>query len=123
MLACITRHWLRDDDTLNLYGWMSPDRKPPVAVMSFAGFDELPAEGARTDRALANLLVTLIAEFTCDLDVHTKGDRACPMWENRPRDLEHITGPQRFDATCRRRIAKDHARELEAFDALLSAFD
>lgn len=123
MLACITRHWLRDDTTLNLYGWVSSDRRPPMAVMSFAGFDELRAEGARTDRALANLLVSLIAEFDCGLDVHTKGDHACPMWENRPRDLEQITGPQRFDTSCRRKLAKDHARELEAFNALLSAFD
>lgn len=123
MLACITRHWLRGNEWLNLYGWVSPDRTPPVAVMSFAGFDDLPVEGARMDRALANVLVTLLAGFVCNLTLHAKGDHACPMWENSDRDLEQIIGTQRFDAACRRKLAKDHARELEAFDALLSAFD
>lgn len=92
-------------------------------MLSFAGFDELPAAGPDTDRALANLLVSLLAEYGCGLDVHARGDHACPMWENRQRDLGQITGTQRFDTACRRRLAKDRPRELEAFDSLLGAFD
>ena len=63
VLACVTRHWLRDDDTLNLYGWWPDNRKPPVVIFSCAGFDDLKAEGPDTDRAIANVTVTALAGF------------------------------------------------------------
>ena len=122
VLACITRHWMREDDTANIYGWWPRDRKPPVVVASFAGFDELVAEGVLTDRALANVAVCALAAFTAGLDSHERGPKACPMWSNPNRLMSHITGVQRFDATCRNKLKKQHARELEAFDALLNLF-
>src|SRR5207344_3297580 len=45
VLACVTRHWLRDDDYLNIYGWWPERGGPPVLIFSCAGFDELPPEG------------------------------------------------------------------------------
>ena len=122
LLACITRHWMRDDETLNLYGWWPTEHKPPVVVLSCAGFDGLLAEGAQTDRALANLAVCALAGFVGGIGAHVRGPKDCPMWHNPNRLLTHITGPQRFDTACRAKLKKHHARELEAFDALLKAF-
>jgi hypothetical protein len=122
LLACITRHWMRDESTLNLYGWWPDEHKPPVVVASFAGFDELLVEGQPTDRAVANLMVSALAGFIADIGAHVKGPKDCPMWHNPNRLLSHIAGPQRFDAGCRNKLKKKHARELDAFDALLKAF-
>jgi hypothetical protein len=118
LLACITRHWM----TGNLYGWWPTERKPPVVVVSFAGFEKLLVEGAQTDRALANMAVSALAGFSAQIEAHVKGPKECPMWHNPRRLLSHIVGPQRFDAACRSKLKKKHARELEAFDALLKAF-
>lgn len=122
VLACLTRHWMRDDDTLNLYGWWPTQHKPPVVVASFAGFDGLMAAGVQTDRALANLSVSALAGFLGAIDAHTKGPKDCPMWHNPNRLLSHMTGAQRFDTACLNKLKKQHAHELEAFEALLKAF-
>ena len=122
LLACITRHWMRDESTLNLYGWWPAEHKPPVVVASFAGFDGLLVEGKATDRAIANLMVSALAGFSAGIDAHVKGPKDCPMWHNPNRLLSHITGPQRFDANCRKKLKKEHGTELDAFDALLKAF-
>jgi hypothetical protein len=123
VLACLTRHWMRSSDTLNLYGWWPTEHKPPVVVASFAGFDGLMVEGEQTDRALANLTVSVLAGFFAGIGAHTHGPKNCPMWHNPSRLLSHLTSSQHFDATCRKALAKAHARELEAFDALLKAFN
>ncbi len=122
LLACITRHWMRDKHTGNLYGWWPKEHKPPVVVASFAGFEGLMVEGQATDRAIANLMVSALAGFIGSIDAHDKGPKDCPMWHNPKRLLSHITAPQRFDANCRTKLKKQHAGELEAFDALLKAF-
>ena len=44
------------------------------------------------------------------------------MNNNPNRLVSHITGPQRFDANCRKKLHREHAGELKAFDALLKAF-
>ncbi|EHR69473.1 hypothetical protein BurJ1DRAFT_0591 [Burkholderiales bacterium JOSHI_001] len=121
-LVCITRHWMRSKDTLNLYGWWPSQHKPPVLVMSFAGFDGLLAEGAPTDRALANLTVSALAGFIGGMPAHTQGPKNCPMWHNPKRLLAHLTEVQRFDAACRKRLQASHAPELAAFELLLQAF-
>ena len=123
VLTCITRHWMRSNDTLNLYGWWPPERKPPVVVMSFAGFDDLQAEGTQTNRALANLAVSALAGFMAGIPAHTHGPKDCPMWHNPERLLSHLTEAQRFDLACRKQLQALHEEELKAFDLLLSAFD
>jgi hypothetical protein len=123
VLACLTRHWMRSSNTLNLYGWWPLEHKPPVVVASFAGFDRLMVAGAQTDRALANLAVSVLAGFLGGIPPHTRGPKNCPMWHNPSRLLSHLSGEQHFDASCRKALSKEHARELEAFDALLKAFN
>jgi len=122
VLACITRHWMRSDQHFKLYGWWPPLRKPPVVITSLAGFESLQAEGAATDRALANLAVSALAGFGGQLDLHETGPRSCPMWFNLDRDIDHLSHRQRFDAKCRAHLRGQHGRELQAFDALLKAF-
>lgn len=122
VLTCLTRHWMRSSDTLNLYGWWPTEHKPPVVVASFAGFGGLMVEGAETDRALANLSVSALAGFIGGIEAHSRTPKNCPMWHNPNRLLSHLTGTQHFDATCRKALAKEHGRELEALDALLKAF-
>lgn len=122
VIVCITRHWMRSDDTLNLYGWWPRQRKPPVVVLSFAGFDGLLTQGVQTDRALANLVVSALAGFFGEMAAHNTGSHDCPMWHNPGRLLSHLTKAQQFDRACRTHLEQSNSRELEAFDAILNAF-
>ncbi len=122
LLVAITRHWMRDEDWLNIYGWWPRDRKPPVVVFSFAGFEDLGAEGPATDRALVNLTVTGLAGFFANVEGHETGARTCPLYFDPERDLALQTGPQAFDKSCRAKLEQAIPRELPALDALLKAF-
>lgn len=122
LLACVTRHWLRDNDHFNLYGWWPSGQKPPVVIFSCAGLDRLPAEGPETDRAIANVTVSGLAGFLGDMDAHTRGAKDCPLAFNPQRDYAHIIGPQRFDQKCLAILRKKLPNELAALDALLKVF-
>jgi hypothetical protein len=120
VLACGTRHWLRDDNWLNLYGWWPGGRKPPIIIFSIAGFDELPPEGPETDRAIANVMVTGLAGFYGDVDSHTRS-KDCPLSFNENRELEHLVGQQKFDAACRKKLKPKLKEKFDALEALLNA--
>ena len=122
VLACITRHWLRDDETLNLYGWWPEKGEAPVLIFSVAGFDNLPPAGPETDRAIANVLVTGLTGFRAGIDAHERGAKDCPMFANDVRDLKHIVGRQVFDRGCRAKVSKAIPDDLPALDALLKIF-
>ena len=121
VLACVTRHWMRDDDWLNLYGWWPTDRRPPIVIFSIAGFDELPSEGPETDRAIANAAVTALAGFYGGIDAHGRG-KTCPMWANEGRDLKHLIGKQEFDAACRKQLKAKLGAKFTALEKLLKTF-
>lgn len=120
-LACITRHWLRDEDTLNLFSWWPDEKKPPVMIFSCAGLD-LPAAGSETDRAIANVIVSGLAGLLGKTGSHERGAKDCPLAYNKKRDLACITGSQKFDRTCRNKLQKKLPRELPALEALLKTF-
>jgi hypothetical protein len=122
LLACVTRHWLRDDEWLYLYGWWPDEQKPPVIIFSVAGFEGLKPEGPDTDRAIANAMVTGLAGFYGKIGTHSSGAKDCPLAFNQARDIEHLIGPQKFDAKCRRALKKPLAAKLGALEALLKAF-
>jgi predicted Zn-dependent protease len=121
ILACITRHWLRDDETLNLYGWWPDNKKPPVVIFSCAGFN-LAAEGKETDRAIANGTVEALAGFLGELGTHDRGAMDCPLAYNKSRNLAHLISPQKFDKSCRAKLKKKIPRELPGLEALLKLF-
>jgi hypothetical protein len=122
VLACITRHWLRDDDWLYLYGWWPEDKTPPVMIFSVAGFDELAPEGLDTNRAIANAMVSGLAGFYGNVGTHASGAKNCPLAFNHARKIEHLVAPQQFDAGCRRRLKGRLGGKLTALEALLKAF-
>jgi len=122
LLACVTRHWLRDAEWLNLYGWWPADRKPPVAIFSCAGFDDMAAEGPETDRVIANAMVAALAGFFGHLGTHARPSSRCPLYYNRQRDWKHMSGVQTFDRTCRRQLAPRLGPQLPALEALLKVF-
>ena len=122
VLACVTRHWLRDDDWLYLYGWWPDGGKPPLAIFSVAGFDQLQPEGPDTDRAIANSTVTCLAGIYGDVGTHDSGAKDCPLAFNQRRDFKHLVGRQKFDAACRRRLTRKIGAKLGALDALLTVF-
>lgn len=124
LLMCITRHWLRNKTTSNIYGWWpESDTTSPVAVVSCAGFPELEVEGHDTDHAIANTMVAVLAGFLGQLEAHERGAKDCPLAYNRKRELAHIVGPQRFDASCRKKLARHLSpQETTALDALLGVF-
>jgi hypothetical protein len=121
VLACVTRHWMRDDNWLNLYGWWPGGRKPPIIIFSIAGFEDLAPEGQETDRAIANGTVTALAGFYGDIDSHA-GSPSCPMWFNQNRDFKHLVSEQKFDATCRNKLRPKLKTKFGALEALLKAF-
>jgi len=123
ILVCVTRHWLRDNDWLYLYGWWPDDQKPPVLLFSVAGFDALTPEGTDTDRAIANAMVTGLAGFYGNVGTHSGGAQDCPLAFNQARDLKHLVGPQKFDAKCRQKLKGRLGAKLGALEALLTAFE
>lgn len=122
VLICITRHWMRSDNMLNLYGWWPDERNPPVLISSFAGFEELLAEGQSTDRALANMAVSGLAGYFGDVGSHDRGPRSCPLWSNMERTLSGVIGPLKFDRACQQQLSRACPRELKALEALLRVF-
>ena len=123
LLVCITRHWLRDDDWLYLYGWWPDHRTPPVAFVSVAGVEGLPPEGPEADRAIANALAACLAGFLGETGTHSSGARDCPLAFNRSRSVKHLVGRQRFDASCRRKLRMAVGPgKLGALEALTKAF-
>lgn len=122
MLVCITRHWMRSDETLNIYSWWTSQKSQPVSLFSCAGFDELPPAGRLTDRVIANALVTVLAGNRAGLDSHTRGAKTCPFDYNAKRSLRHMAGFQKFDARCRAALARKMPTELPALESLLNTF-
>ncbi|MBV9959531.1 MAG: CHAT domain-containing protein, partial [Acidobacteria bacterium] len=122
VLACVTRHWMRDDNWLNLYGWWPGERKPPIIIYSIAGFEQMAPEGPDTDRALANALVTGLAGFYGDMDSHEGGAQDCPLASNEKRDFKQVVGQQKFDAECRKKLKPKLGAKFAALEALLKTF-
>jgi hypothetical protein len=122
VLACVTRHWMRDDDWLNIYNWWPDNGKPPILIFSVAGFDEMAPEGAETNRAIANAMVCGLAGFYGDLGSHARGAKDCPMAFNEGREFKYVAGPLSFDASCRKLLRSSLGPKFDALDALLKAF-
>jgi hypothetical protein len=122
VLACITRHWMRDDKWLRIYGWWPSDREPPILISSVAGFDQLAPEGRETDRVIANEMVSGLAGFYGDLGSHSEGSEACPLFFNQQRKFEHLIARQRFDRDCRKKLKGILGPKLDALEALLNVF-
>ena len=122
VLACVTRHWLRDDNWLNLYGWWPDNGDPPIVVFSVAGFDELAAQGRDTDRAIANAMVAGLAGFFGRVNTHAGGSKNCPLWTNESRNFAHLIGEQKFDSGCKRKLSRKLGRKLGGLGALLKVF-
>jgi hypothetical protein len=122
VLACVTRHWLRDNDTFKLYGWWPPRHQPPIVIFSCAGFTNMAAEGPTTDRAIANAMVSALGGYFGELELHQRGAKDCPFAFSPTRNLKHLTSAQTFDAACRRKLAERLPKELPALEALLTAF-
>jgi hypothetical protein len=121
VLACITRHWMCDDEDLNLYAWWPGNKKPPVVMFSAAGLD-LPPEGEQTERAIANGTVAVLAGFLANLDTHAGGAKDCPLAYNKKRSLTHVIGWQKFDKGCRAKLKRKIPKELLALEELLTIF-
>jgi hypothetical protein len=122
MLACVTRHWMRDDKTLDIYGWWDETGGAPVVIFSVAGFDDLPPAGPETDRAVANMMTAALAGYFGRMNTHARGPNDCPMAANAKRLIRYVVGPQKFDPTCRRTLAKTLPKDIRALEALLKIF-
>lgn len=122
VLGCITKHWLRDDNWTNLYGWWPDGQRPPIIIYSVAGFEQMAPEGPDTDRALANALVAGLAGFYGELDSHERGAKDCPMAFNKTRDFTQVVGRQKFDAACRKKLKPKLGAKFDALESLLNTF-
>jgi hypothetical protein len=122
VLACVTRHWMRDDKWFNIYGWWPGGHHPPIIIYSIAGFEQMAPEGPDTDRALANSMVECLAGFYGGVDSHKRGAKDCPLAFNEIRDYEHVVGRLKFDPTCRKKLKPKLGAKLSALEALLKTF-
>jgi len=122
VLGCLTRHWMRDDEWFNLYGWWPGGRHPPIVIYSVAGFEQMAPEGPDTDRALASALVAGLAGFYGDVDSHKRGPKDCPLSFNESRDFKQVVEEQKFDATCHKKLKPKLGAKLDALEALLKTF-
>lgn len=120
VLVCVTRHWMRDNETLNLYCWWGSDI--PIVIFSVAGFDELAPEGPETDRVISNALVSILAGYFGDVGTHEEPPRNCPMWYNENRDFKVLLSQQKFDAKCLKELRRKLGAKLGALEALLKPF-
>jgi hypothetical protein len=121
LLTCVTRHPM-EDRTGRRFGWWPADRKPPVAVFSCASFPALEPEGVHTDRAIANTMVSALAGFFGELDPHERGRKDCPLTSNRAPRADQLVSRMKFDAKCRKQLAKTMGKELKDLEALMKAF-
>jgi hypothetical protein len=121
ILACITRHPMRDNEWENTYGWWPSKGEPPILIQSVAGFAQLAPEGPETDRVIANEMVSGLAGLHGNLEGHETGSKDCPMFFNRQRKFEHLASRKQFDKDCREKL-KDRGANLDALDALLNVF-
>jgi hypothetical protein len=119
-LVCITHLPLSDSKNRNFYAWWPQGGKPPVIVLSYAGFEGLQSSGILAQRALTNVLVMAIAGVEAVMEPHDRGPESCPFFRNAARKVEVITGEQKFDEACRGRIPAD---DLPGFDKMLRLFD
>ncbi len=122
ILACFTRHWLRENDDWNLCGWWPDGKAPPVVIVSCAGYDELPAEGPLTDRALANLTASVLTGFLADTGAHERRPKTCPLFYDKDREFDLLVGQQQFDAICRKKLKKAIPDDLPALEKLFNTF-
>jgi hypothetical protein len=122
VLACVTRHWMRDDNWLNIYNWWPENGKPPILIFSVAGFEDMAAEGTDTNRAMANATVCGLAGFYGDVGSHARGAKDCPMAFNEGREFKYVAGPLKFDASCRKLLRPKLGSKFRALEALLKTF-
>ena len=127
-IGCVTNWWMRDEDTWDIYGWWSSDPALPILIFSTAGL-ALPADGPVAGRVLANAMVAGLAAQMIESRstagvIHDRPPRDCPFYYNPGRDIESVTGRQRFDARCRRRVVARLGEPIaRALDAMLAAYD
>jgi len=122
VLACVTRHWMRDDDWLNIYNWWPENGQPPILIFSVAGFDAMAPEGPETNRAIANATVCGLAGFYGDVGSHDRGAKDCPMAFNEGREFKYVAGPLKFDASCRKLLRPRLGAKFDALETLLKTF-
>ena len=122
VLACVTRHWMRDEEWVDLYNWWSG--KTPIVIFSIAGFDDLAPQGPETNRAFANNMVSALAGFYGDIEAHQGGARNCPLWFDDARKFETLISQQKFDARCRKslKLKLGKNKKLDALESLLKLF-
>jgi hypothetical protein len=123
VLVCVTRQPMRNDEWLNLLGWWPEAGAAPIVIVSLAGFDSLPSEGALTQRVLGNLLVTALSGQLGRFAAHDHGPRDCPMSRSGNRDLGFLGRPHRFDPDCRKRLQARAPKALAALESLCEALD
>jgi hypothetical protein len=122
-LFCVTGFQLGDARYDDLYGWEG-DAGRPLALFSTAGLGLEDAPPDAVERGVVNAAVSALSTLRTGLEAHKRGPRMCPLYFNPGRDLEQITGRQRFDARCRAEIRRRGGKDdLAALEALLAGID
>jgi hypothetical protein len=123
VLVCITRQWLTDDTTYNIYASWPDKEKSNVLIFSCADFTQLQPEGEETNRVIANVMATMLAGWYGDIESHGRGPRSCPMFSNNDRDYRYLNNAQAFDPDCARVLKSRLGAEwLAALEQLLTTF-
>jgi hypothetical protein len=106
---------------LGVYGWSDDDEHSRILMFSVANLG-LEPDSEESARGIANSIVGLLTLTRHDVTPHLTGPKNCPLFRNPERDLKVITGAHTFDARCAEKIRKESRADLDAFEAILSAF-
>ena len=109
VLACVTSHWMCDDDTLYLYGWWPPNQTPRVIAFSTAGFDEITPEGSSPIERSPTRWCRGWRDSSAAGQPRTRQERLSARLQPRAVD-EYVAGRLKFDPGCRRKLRNSWVR-------------
>jgi hypothetical protein len=127
-LLCITAHPM-EIGKQKLHQWYG-NTKPtngvlsPVLIFSYSGMEtEFNPSGPKTDRVLANAIVSLLAGARIALERHSAEPESCPMHLRTMESAAGITRELRFDARCMAILRSSAPQDTAALTAMLRRFD
>lgn len=101
-----------------IYNWWDAGK---IGLFSAYGFGLYP-QGVKTDRTIANAVVQFLTGTLTNSGTHKRGPKTCPLYFNPDRKFDLLSGPQKFDKSCRAKLAKSIPDEMPALEAILKVF-
>ena len=123
---CLTRHPIMYTDDVgedyNYTNWW-PEKGASNVLIGSTHNIEMPVSRHLARRIVANIFVQGLIGLGAEMYAHKRGPKDCPLYYNGELDADIETGPQKIDATCRKRIVTKMPDDLPALEKILRVFD